>query len=338
MNYYPFHIGDYRSHTAHLTLLQDLAYRRLLELYYLHERALPPDPALCARRIGMSMHLEEVQVVLEDFFVLGEDGYRNKRCDEILEKFISQREKAKRAGIESGKARRAWAEHREKARRAGVRAGLSEDEADGDHSVNDGRAEEWQPLGDPSAAGERSPDKSSAASERPLNECSPSVETTNNQKPITKKTYTPLTPLAEGGAPGVCADLALPAQAPPGEQPAPNPPRTRPRRAADPATWSGVMVDRPPEVAPDLWRDFCALRRARSAPLTARALDGVRREAAKVDATLTQALTFMVERGHQGFIVDAYRRGLDGPAPRGRDRAPVRHEFAGIDYGVGGRL
>ena len=40
MNYYPFHIGDYASHTRHLTLMEDLAYRRLLDLYYLHERPL----------------------------------------------------------------------------------------------------------------------------------------------------------------------------------------------------------------------------------------------------------------------------------------------------------
>ena len=84
MNYYPFHIGDYRSHTAHLTRMQDLAYRRLLDLYYMHERSLPADPVQCARRIGMSDCLDDVRVVLEDFFVLDEIGHHNKRCDEIL--------------------------------------------------------------------------------------------------------------------------------------------------------------------------------------------------------------------------------------------------------------
>lgn len=98
------------------------------------------------------------------------------------------------------------------------------------------------------------------------------------------------------------------------------------------------MADRPPDVPDDLWRDFCALRKARNAPVTARALDGVRREATRAGATMPEALAFMVERGHQGFIVDAYLRSLDGPVPRGRERPPVRHEFAGIDYGVGGRL
>ena len=38
MHYYSFNIGDYASHTRHLTAIEDLAYRRLLDLYYLHEQ------------------------------------------------------------------------------------------------------------------------------------------------------------------------------------------------------------------------------------------------------------------------------------------------------------
>ena len=32
MNYYNFHIGDYARRTRHLTVLEDLFYRRLLDL------------------------------------------------------------------------------------------------------------------------------------------------------------------------------------------------------------------------------------------------------------------------------------------------------------------
>jgi len=35
MHYYQFNIGDYASHTRHLSDLEDLAYRRLLDAYYL---------------------------------------------------------------------------------------------------------------------------------------------------------------------------------------------------------------------------------------------------------------------------------------------------------------
>ena len=68
MNYYPFHVGDYAAHTAHLDLLEDLAYRRMLDLYYLRECALPHDPAEVARLIRMRGNVAEVTAVLREFF------------------------------------------------------------------------------------------------------------------------------------------------------------------------------------------------------------------------------------------------------------------------------
>lgn len=38
MNYYQFHVGDYAAHTRNLGLLEDLAYRRMLDAYYVNER------------------------------------------------------------------------------------------------------------------------------------------------------------------------------------------------------------------------------------------------------------------------------------------------------------
>jgi len=43
MNYYPFHVGDYAAHTAHLEPMEDLAYRRMLDVYYLREEPLQPS-------------------------------------------------------------------------------------------------------------------------------------------------------------------------------------------------------------------------------------------------------------------------------------------------------
>ena len=50
MNYYPFHIGDYISHTSHLSDAEDLAYRRMIDLYYQTEEPFK-DIAWVARRI-----------------------------------------------------------------------------------------------------------------------------------------------------------------------------------------------------------------------------------------------------------------------------------------------
>ena len=105
MNYYPFHIGDYEAHTAYLTPMQDIAYRRLLDLYYLQERPLPGDPAACARQIGMREHLDDVRLVLEDYFHLEDGLYRNARCDRVLEDWSDKQEKSRRAGEASGRAR-----------------------------------------------------------------------------------------------------------------------------------------------------------------------------------------------------------------------------------------
>lgn len=86
MNYYKFHIGDYAVHTAHLDLIEDLAYRRLIDLYYLSEAPIPESVPDTARRIRMRGHEAEVQAVLVEFFELCADGWRHSRCDEALAK------------------------------------------------------------------------------------------------------------------------------------------------------------------------------------------------------------------------------------------------------------
>ena len=50
VNYYPFNLGDYAAHTGHLEPMEDLAYRRLLDVYYMREEALPSDIQYTAKR------------------------------------------------------------------------------------------------------------------------------------------------------------------------------------------------------------------------------------------------------------------------------------------------
>jgi uncharacterized protein YdaU (DUF1376 family) len=86
MNFYSFHIGDYAAHTKHLSLLEDLAYRRMIDLYYTNEKPLFLEPERVARLIGMRDHIQEVSDVLSDFFIKTDDGFINKRCDEEIER------------------------------------------------------------------------------------------------------------------------------------------------------------------------------------------------------------------------------------------------------------
>lgn len=90
MFYYQFNIGDYKSHASHLTLMEDLAYRRLLDLYYLSEKPLPNSIESVARKIGMSDYIGDVEMVLLEFFecIDPEDredsGWINKRADKEI--------------------------------------------------------------------------------------------------------------------------------------------------------------------------------------------------------------------------------------------------------------
>lgn len=105
MHYYQFNIGDYDSHTKHLDLFEDLAYRRLLDLYYLHERPLNASLASVARQINMREHEEKIKIVLEEFFELTEEGWVNARADKEINHFRSKIEQASRAGKASAERR-----------------------------------------------------------------------------------------------------------------------------------------------------------------------------------------------------------------------------------------
>jgi len=106
MHYFQFNIGDYASHTRHLSLLEDLAYRRLLDLYYLKDGEIYGDEAEVARQIGMRDHSREVTQVLQDFFSIGEDDrWTHDRCDAEIEHFRQKSEKASNAGKASAKRR-----------------------------------------------------------------------------------------------------------------------------------------------------------------------------------------------------------------------------------------
>ena len=106
MHFYSFNIGDYISHTKHLSDLEDLAYRRLLDLYYLHERTLNEDVSLVARKINMKDNVPEVRVVLDEFFKLEVGiGWTNPRADEEIQKYQSKIQSAIRAGKASALAR-----------------------------------------------------------------------------------------------------------------------------------------------------------------------------------------------------------------------------------------
>lgn len=94
MHYFQFNIGDYRAATAHLSNDEDLAYRRLLDMYYDTEQKIPLDIQWVARRIRLDY--ATVQAVLLDMFEKQEDGWFHARCDEVIKQYKEFAEAGKR--------------------------------------------------------------------------------------------------------------------------------------------------------------------------------------------------------------------------------------------------
>jgi uncharacterized protein YdaU (DUF1376 family) len=101
MHYFQFNIADYRSATVHLSNEEDLAYRRLLDMYYDSEKKIPLDTQWVARRIRVEAVV--IRDVLNDMFVRHEDGYFHARCAEIIEQYHAMAEKNRANGRLGGR-------------------------------------------------------------------------------------------------------------------------------------------------------------------------------------------------------------------------------------------
>jgi len=101
MHYYQFNIGDYKSATGHLTNEEDLAYRRLLDMYYDSESKIPLDTEWVARRIRVEASV--IRDVLNDMFVRHEDGYFHARCEQVISAYHLMAEKNRANGRLGGR-------------------------------------------------------------------------------------------------------------------------------------------------------------------------------------------------------------------------------------------
>lgn len=101
MHYFQFNISDYRSATVHLSNDEDLAYRRLLDMYYDTENKIPLDTQWVARRLRLDT--KTVEVVLNDMFVRHEDGWFNARCQDVIHQYHAMAEKNRANGRLGGR-------------------------------------------------------------------------------------------------------------------------------------------------------------------------------------------------------------------------------------------
>ena len=101
MHYYQFNIGDYRAATAHLSNEEDLAYRRLLDMYYDTENQIPLDTQWVAKRLRLDC--EVVKSVLQDMFKLTESGWHHGRCETVIDQYHAMAEKNRANGRLGGR-------------------------------------------------------------------------------------------------------------------------------------------------------------------------------------------------------------------------------------------
>lgn len=99
MNYYEHHLGDWAKKCGSLSLIEEGAYRRLLDLYYINEGPLPADLRRVYKdaRAHKKTEKDSISFVLREFFVLTERGYLNERAEQEIERFQAKSKKAQQS-------------------------------------------------------------------------------------------------------------------------------------------------------------------------------------------------------------------------------------------------
>jgi uncharacterized protein YdaU (DUF1376 family) len=97
MNFYPRHVGDYARDAGHLTLIEHGVYTLLLDRLYATERPIPASEPYRIVRAASRAERAAVDAVLAEFFTLTDDGWRNKRVDQEIERMAEKRVKAQQS-------------------------------------------------------------------------------------------------------------------------------------------------------------------------------------------------------------------------------------------------
>lgn len=106
MHYYKFNIADWMLGTAHLTLVEEAIYFRLVNHYYDTEAPIPLETQSVFRRLRLGSDSVTAQLILEEFFTKTEKGYVHTRCDENIKEYKKQNRKNASNGAKGGRPRK----------------------------------------------------------------------------------------------------------------------------------------------------------------------------------------------------------------------------------------
>ena len=109
MNYYPFHIGDFRSGTVNMSRQARWIYRDLLDIYYDTEKPLALDLDKLCDEVGAESDEERriVERLLRFKFTKTDDGYHHAICDQVITDYHAKAETAKTNGKKGGRPKKA---------------------------------------------------------------------------------------------------------------------------------------------------------------------------------------------------------------------------------------
>ena len=86
-----------------MTLMEDLAFRRMLDLFYESEKPLPCELKRVAKLIGMNDYQEEIRSVLNEFWTETESGWVNDRAEKEITSYQSKADTARANGRKGGR-------------------------------------------------------------------------------------------------------------------------------------------------------------------------------------------------------------------------------------------
>ena len=269
MNYFELHVGDYDAATAHLTMLEDAAYGRMLRVYYRTEKPLPADVKQVCRlvRAQSKQERDAVQSVLADFFKLEADGWHQARADEELARFReAQPERELRKANEETRLKR----HREE--RASLFKLLNQH---GKHAPWNTKIEELRRLAEPFKDASATAAETQTATQPETAPATLATATHGNVSPP-PTTHYPV-PRDKGKDSPALAAVAAPAP---------------PLKSKD---LESEGVDRQAAA------DWLALRKAKRLPLTPTAWADTKAEGAKAGLTPAQTVAKAVANNWAGF-------------------------------------
>lgn len=103
MHYYKFNIAEWAKDTSHLSLKEEAILLRLCNYYLDYESPIPLKTQLVLRKLRIADESDSVEILLEEFFKKGKDGYHMDSLDKIISEYQKRAESNRKNGKLGGR-------------------------------------------------------------------------------------------------------------------------------------------------------------------------------------------------------------------------------------------